>query len=719
MSTSATTWGPWILDSEGRVELQNRLLLNGVAKISLAGELRWTGRFIVMTSGNGTANGNDTASGYFDVTMPADGFAVPVAGGGTRAVVAATANDPINTGGILINAWESLWYKTVKGASNAFVPGNLLIQPYTAASGLTGPERDGWILIASRDDSDYWRLGSGDDISRCMQIGQGGNKTLANWTAMKQRTMGDGYYYSPGGNATVPLAFGFTGTIRWIDAGGFLGNNQAYLDAPPAARTAGTAILGVNGAAARTWRTMTVAEKPGWFGGAQRGNNPILAASSTVVNLADNETLFYVPNINNTGSGPADAKYVVSGYSGPVVIPPHWMPIASMQVTGGNSTIQVLVGGVQFALKAGDARYMSTDEGFKDAAIRKAGIIHKGLTYARRTTANLFSGTAANGQVSGMTTEGIYVSWDDNRLIYGISDGYTSFGNQYTYINPPTNNAQIPVVLANSNITRVVKTIGGRRYIPLGTWDALYWIPPAYIAGGASVDGDFVIANYNGNSGIPPHAVLIAKHEGSQVAVSPSGLNKTRIKFADGTYIQAGTTNPISTAVEVENDHAQGSGDWRPVVIAGETGPGMTAAMPAVVGIQGPYSSPWEPRFRYVPLDSDPRGSIQLRGLILMNNNVTATSPNIAFLPGVQVQGNPIVASHVINTTMADSKMIPVQLRFANTTINGSTGVAIQAYSTSFNPAANPYFTLGLNGAASPAGTSLWCTLDNITLAHL
>jgi hypothetical protein len=464
---------------------------------------------------------------------------------------------------------------------------------------------------------------------------------------------------------------------------------------------------------------MTVAEKPGWFGGAQRGVNPILAASSTVVNLADNETLFYVPNINNTGVGPADAKYVVSGALGPVVIPPHWMPIASMQVTGAHSTIQVLVGGVQFALKAGDARYMSTDEGFKDAAIRKAGIIHKGLTYARRTTANLFSGTAANGQVSGMTTEGIYVSWDDNRLIYGISDGYTSFGNQYTYINPPTNNAQIPVVLANSNITRVVKTIGGRRYIPLGTWDALYWIPPAYIGGGASVDGDFVIANYNGNGNIPPHAVLIAKHEGSQVSVAGSGLNKTRIKFADGTYIQVGVGNPASAAVEVEYDHAQGSGDWRPVVIAGQTGPGMTAVMPAVTGIQGPYSSPWEPRFRYVPLDSDPRGLIQLRGLILMNANVTATSPNIAFLPGVQVQGNPIVATHVINSTMADNKLIPVQLRFANVTINGSVGVAIQASSTSFNPAANPYFTLGLNGAASPAGTSLWCALDNITLVHL
>jgi hypothetical protein len=714
MSTSATTWGPWMLSGEARADLRGRLLLNGVMKASLAGELRWTNRLIVMTTGSGTANGNDTASGYFDINMPADGFAVPVAGGATRAVVAATANDPINTGGILLNQWESLWYKTVKGAANTFVPGNLLIQPYNVASALTGTERDGWILIASRDDGNYFRLGTGDDISLCMQIGQGGNKTLANWAAMKQRAMGDGYFYSPGGNTGIPLAFGFTGAIRWIDAGIFVGNNQGFLDANPATRTAGTAILGVNGAAARTWRTMTVAEKPGWFGGAQRGNNPILAASSTVVDLNDNETLFFVPNINSTGGGPADAKYVVAGYSGAVTVPPHWMPIASRQTTGANSTIQVLVGGVQFALKANDARYMSNDEGFKDAALRKAGITHKGLTYARRTTATLFAGTAANGVLQGST--GQYISWTDNRLIYGISDGYASFGTQYSYVNVPSDNAQIPVVLANSNITRVVKTISGRRYIPLGPWEALYWIPPAYTGGTGSVDGDFVISYYNGNSGVPPSAVLIAKAEASGVAVAGNSIDKSRIKFADGTYIQSGAAEPISTAVEVENDHAQGSGDWRPVVIAGQTGPGMTAAMPAVVGIQGPYSAPWEPRFRYVPLDSDPRGTVHLRGLVLMNANVTASSPNIAFLPGVQVIGNPIVVSHVQNTTMGDNKMIPVQLRFSNATINGSVGTVIQAYVSSFDPAVNPYFTLGLNGAASPAGTSQWLTLDNITL---
>ena len=201
------------------------------------------------------------------------------------------------------------------------------------------------------------------------QVGRGADVTASAWTAMKQRAMGSGYYFSPGGNSATPVAFGYTGVIRWVNSGSVLNVNGAgYLDAP-ATRAAGLAVRGVNGAANRTWRLMTAAEKPGWFGGAQRGVDPILAASTTVVDLNDNETLFYVPNIE---SGTAAGQWVVSGYSGLVTIPPHWMPIASRQNTGANSTIQVLIGGVQQALRAGDANYMSFGgEGISDRLHRK------------------------------------------------------------------------------------------------------------------------------------------------------------------------------------------------------------------------------------------------------------------------------------------------------------------------------------------------------------
>jgi hypothetical protein len=102
--------------------------------------------------------------------------------------------------------------------------------------------------------------------------------------------------------------------------------------------------------------------------------------------------------------------------------------------------------------------------------------------------------------------------------------------------------------------------------------------------------------------------------------------------------------------------------------------------------------------------------------LILLNNNVPANG-RLAFLPGVQVRGNPIISAPSIASTNADDKVIPAELRFNNVTVNGSNGVEIQAYTNSLN-AGNIYRTLGANGGAAAAGVPLWVSLNNIILPH-
>jgi hypothetical protein len=717
VSTGATTWGPWLLEASGRARnLQERFTSQATTKISLAGEVRWDGFYHVMTRGTNSVEPN----GHFRIDMPADAFAVPVAGGGTRAVVPAVAGSSVDTGGILLNTWDSLYYKHPVGQSAGSVPANFLIVPYLANTQANSvfTEADDWIMVARRGDASEFTLGTGDVTGIGGQVGRGGFISTANWQAMKQRVMGDGYFFVPAGNSAFNLAFGFTGTIRWIDGGSTPGvNSTGYVDAGQADKLVGKAIRGVNGAANRAWRLMTAAEKPGWFGGAQRGTNPILAASTTVVDLNDNETLYYVRNMNGAAG---QGEWVVAGYSGLVSTPIHWLPIASKQTTGGHSTTQLLLGGVQYALKAGDARYTSTNDAAIDAIRKTQNITHKGLKYCRFALATQFAGAGANGLLS--SAFGIYSSWDDNTLIYGISDGYSNFGNQYTWLNPPTNGYQIPAVSTNSNVTRTVKTIGGRRYIPLGVWEALFWIPPAYTGGTTSVDGDWVISYYgSGNQHLPPSAVMVLKYAGAVSSASGIGPAKTRIKFADGTYMQPGYTYPPSLATEFEYDMAQGSGDWRAITVAGgtvaaRTSPGMTAPMTAVAGVIGNYGAPYSAFFRYLPNDSDPRGQIEIEGLISLDGDV-ANGSVIAFLPGVFVRGNPIQMAQLTASTFADAKNIPVQIRYSNATINGQSGTQVVAQS-GFIGASNPYRTLGANGGASAAGVNQWVSLGPLTLPH-
>jgi hypothetical protein len=694
--------------------LQRNVELNGTAKISLAGEVSWSGRFITMSNG---INPQEPA-GYHDITMPAVGANITVANGTVRAVVAPLAGQTAQTGGIPLGAWETLWYKVPYGSGASSIPANFMIQPYAMNTKVFAPSNgDEWVMVCSRDDENKFKFGSGDVTSLGTQMGGGLALTNAVWDMMKRGGLGDGYFFTTF-ETTIPSKFGFTSGIRWIDGGSAARiNNAGYVDVTQAGKTAGTVIYGVNGAANRAWLTPTAVDGLDKFGGITKSNsiNFIDPLITTVCALNDNETLFYAPDV--TIGGVNTGTWYVAGYAGIVPIPEHWLPVARRQATYGHSTMQILVGTSSANLRAGEAKYMGNDADSIDRLHRRMSLTHDGIKYCRATQAGFFTGTGANG-ATGSGAEGVLVSWDDNTLMYGIGDGYANWGNQYSWINVPVVGTAIPITTLNgaTAITRVIEVISGRRYVPLAPYEKLWFIPPMHTPGTTSNPGDFVITDYAVNAyNVPSGAVLVAALHGG---VNSGGVGKTRVKFADGTYIQPGFTFASATpALRVENDQAQGSGDWRAVTVAGQTGPGMTAPLTAVPGVVGPYPGNFTPFYKYEAIQDDTRGNIKLRGLIQLNAGV-ANNSTIAFVAGVGVIGSPAIAALVGGyTVVSDNAPTFAQLRFANVTVNGQVGIAISVLG-GLNPANSPLMTLGVNGNAAVPGNPTWVSLDNIVLSH-
>jgi hypothetical protein len=341
-------------------------------------------------------------------------------------------------------------------------------------------------------------------------------------------------------------------------------------------------------------------------------------------------------------------------------------------------------------------------------------LTHTDVKHCRWTTAAFFAGTGANGLLG--SANGVMLSWGaDNTMLWGMGDGYASWGVQYCFVNIPPVGTQIPVALAFSNVTRTVTQIGSRRYIPLGVWEALYWIPPSNIGGTSSAAGDFVIGYYTGNHAIPAGAVLIAKLSGT-TGLNGQGQNKTRVLFGDGTYVQPGLT--FASATPAEYDQAHQTAEWQNVTVAGQTPPGGAVALPTVVGVLGNYPAPYAMQYRKLSLDDDPRGTLQIKGLIQLNASVTGAA-NIAFIPGAQVYGQPVIMGSITSNTLGDPKTMPCQLRLINGGLGSQNGVFIQSGINAMDVNLNPFFTLGVNGGASPAGTPSWVSLGEITVGMI
>lgn len=715
LSVNATTWGPWTLESKPASDfnLQDLLQLSGTAKVSLNGEITWTNRLITMTAGNGR---NQEPSGYHDINTPAVGLAIPVSDGTTRVVVAATAGQTGLSGGVLINSWEALWYLVPRGSGNGFVPANFRIQVYSSATtaGLFAPainpqgDAGTWVRICSRNgdsQGNEFHWGFGESCGVGAQFGGAG--MAAQETSARQmdktRALIGGYAFRPWNLTNSVTSFGFNGSyIRAISSGGNSAdiNSSGYRDINPPA--AGTVIYGVGGVANSAWRATVANDGMYRMGEAYLGEGP--TAATAVADLGTYETLWFAHDVNG---GTNAGTWYKTFYGNNFVAPAHWIFVAQRN-DGGFITIFT---GEE--LNRGEFLWAGKREQLLNKS--RFEVTSMGRFDCRWTQAGFFAGTAANGIASGGGTAGVLVSWPANTLMSAMDSDQ---GRAFTWIEVPTAGYAIPMLDAAGTRTRVVQTIGGTRFIPLGAWESLVYIPQQNGPNNSTVDRGWFIVNYGDSRHIPANAMTIASWaaNGAQAGAS---TNKTRIKMGDGTYIQPGVSLQ-SVGAAVLGDHAQGTtvDDWRNVVVAGQTGPGMSAVMPAVVGVTGPYGAPYTPQYRAISNQLSPRGSVELRGLLALNTNITVGSPIIAFLPGVFVVNNPIVMAQATSSGLQDNQPVPVQLRFSNGTINGSDGTTITAFSGSLNTTINPYFTLAANGNGKAAGALAWVSFDNIILPH-
>ncbi|HLP52871.1 MAG TPA: hypothetical protein VK154_18410 [Chitinophagales bacterium] len=129
--------------------------ISGGGNITYNGSgLTWSNRFIVINNGNGS---HFSTSGYFDITLPANGTVIPGVGGASNVTVAG--------GYVPIPCWQALYYILPIGSNNGSIDANFRISTYTA--GMAVPEN--WILIANQNcDHSTVRLGTG----QVLQSGQ-------------------------------------------------------------------------------------------------------------------------------------------------------------------------------------------------------------------------------------------------------------------------------------------------------------------------------------------------------------------------------------------------------------------------------------------------------------------------------------------------------------------------------------------------------------------
>lgn len=696
LSTSATTWGAWMLESKpaSDFDMQNMLELNGTAKVSLTGEISWTNRLITMTAG---VRSQET-SGYHDIGMPAVGTAIPVSNGTTVTVIAATAGQTGLSGGIPLAQWQSLWYYIPRNTGNGNAPANFRIQNYNDSNlvnGLNGTanldlDSSEWVRICSRDDQNQFNWGTGDKARPGYQFGLGmDTQEVIERAADKGRYLSNGYAFRPWNLTDVNApSFGFTSYIRSISQGANNGYvmSSGYRDVPTP--TNGLVIYGAFGAANTAWRTNTANDAMYRMGEVFNGSVP---ATAVVMDFpASYYSLFWAPDING---GVNAGTWYITNYAFQHAIPPHWVFIAGRRDDDYNKI--VLWNGTE--LNRGDCLWRAAREVSYERS--RGTITSQGVFDCRWSQANFFSGTAANGLNTSNSTSAVLVHWPNSTMMWGMDSSGPHSGN-YIYLQVPSAGYGIPMLDTAGTRTRLVQTISGRRYVPLGQWETLVYIPDPRSPGATSSDRGWFVVNYGDPRNIPAHSITVASYAAPGV-VTGSSINKTRIKMGEGVYIQPGFSLAVGTPTY--GDHATGTSvDWRPIVVAGQTPPAGVAAIPAVTGLSNNNTS-----FRYMASQSEARGRVEMSGYV---NAATAIPDGtvIAFLPGV----TPLTAENNwlgVSARHASNNVVPVSCFVVPvaSTYGGQTGTEIRLYGYSVGNVTG--------GAYNPGGI---ITFSGLSFAH-
>jgi hypothetical protein len=107
----------------------------GTITVNASGSVLWSTRFIVISQGFGSTY---STNGYFDINCPTSGTITGVGGAASRTATAA---------GVVVNAWETLYYILPIGLSNTSATANFRIASYISA--LEVPYN--WVPIVRRN----------------------------------------------------------------------------------------------------------------------------------------------------------------------------------------------------------------------------------------------------------------------------------------------------------------------------------------------------------------------------------------------------------------------------------------------------------------------------------------------------------------------------------------------------------------------------------------
>lgn len=152
----------------------------GTISVDGSANVKWTGRFIVMSNGRGSYF---STNGYFDIDCPTTGTITGVGGASSVTVTAA---------GIPLSAWQALYYIMPIGSNNVSVAANFRIASYTADADI--PHQ--WLLICVRNgDSGVCYFNNGIALKNSESIDvathDARRSTIADaWTTARTLTIG-------------------------------------------------------------------------------------------------------------------------------------------------------------------------------------------------------------------------------------------------------------------------------------------------------------------------------------------------------------------------------------------------------------------------------------------------------------------------------------------------------------------------------------------------
>lgn len=186
------------------------MTLSGVASVTVAGQVSWTNRFIVLGGGRGATS--SSADGFFDINMPPVGTVITGVGGASNVTVTASGI-PLVTGGTSAG-WTALWYQLPASRTAGFVAANLRVAGFTADF-VVPPD---WVLVAVRNaDNGAVRFGDGQVLSPGATATKGAfsSQTQGGWGAAGKTVLT--FTNKPNTRYLVTINAGFFRTTSGLD----------------------------------------------------------------------------------------------------------------------------------------------------------------------------------------------------------------------------------------------------------------------------------------------------------------------------------------------------------------------------------------------------------------------------------------------------------------------------------------------------------------------